>query len=381
MSSEEFEVAAAAAGPRLYDRTTDITYAEAMRILTKENQMKSRENPLIILKYGPPGSGKSSSDPLIYKMFDLSEKDFIHIDFDEVLESSKELRHQTAEVRRSEPEPTSNNLNKAGKLQSVISRFVDVRSKHTTGVKSQSEPSGYKTRNEGLYNWGLLSKVHAVLQESLDRNYHIMYDITGVGYKDENKYYQRLLLSIPKVYRIVIVYPYISRSIQQDRAFKRANSFMNQEYPMYGRITGKETRKYVDDSSREFFLTTLVPMFFSGMIYKIFMYDNQERMSPNFNSEIAINFEHVPENRHNPLRVSPLFPVEVDNTGVLKAIDVQESSRRNHINAGDQQSISSLDRLGRLIHTKSLEFNSLEGGKKKQITHRKKRTNRRKTRR
>jgi len=313
-------------------------------------------------------------------MFDLSEKDFIHIDFDEVLESSKELRQQTADVRRSEPEPTSYNLNKAGKLQSVISRFVDVRSKHTTGVKSQSEPSGYKTRNEGLHNWGLLSKVHAVLQESLDRNYHIMYDITGVGYQDENKYYQRLLLSIPKVYRIVIVYPYISRSIQQDRAFARANGFMQQEFPMYGRITGKETRKSVDQSSREFFLTTLVPMFFSGMIYKIFMYDNQERMSPNFNEVVDINFASVPENRHNPLRVSPLFPVEVDNTGILKAIEVEESSRRNHNNAGDG-SISSLDRLGKLIHTKSLEFNSLEGGKKKRITHRKKRTNRRKTRR
>jgi hypothetical protein len=376
MSSEEFEVAA---GPRLYDRTTDITYAEAMRILTKGNQMRSRENPLIILKYGPPGSGKSSSDPIIYNMFGLSEEDFIHIDFDEVLESSKELRHQTAEVRRSEPEPTSNNLNKAGKLKSVISRFVDVRSKHTTGVKSQSEPSAYKTHNEGLHNWGLLSKVHAVLQESLDRNYHIMYDITGVGYTDESKYYQRLLLSIPKVYRIVIVYPYISRSIQQERAFARANGFMQQEFPMYGRITGKETRKSVDQSSRDFFKNTLMPMFFSGMIYKILMYDNQERMAPNFNEVVDINFASVPENRHNPLRVSPLFPVEVDNTGILKAIEVEESSRRNHNNAAGE-SILSIDRLGRLINRQSTEFNSLEGGRRRS-THRKKRTNRRKTRR
>jgi len=57
---------------------------------------------LFIMKYAPPGSGKSTCDEFIFKKYDLTPNDFVHLDSDELFESSRELRLKTAAARGQE---------------------------------------------------------------------------------------------------------------------------------------------------------------------------------------------------------------------------------------------------------------------------------------
>ena len=97
---------------RLYD-TAELNYRAAESILTHGAAMISRETPLFVFKYGPPGSGKSTTDSIIYKHFSLNSEDFIHLDIDALIESSRELRSGTVGARKKFPQEKSINFSKA----------------------------------------------------------------------------------------------------------------------------------------------------------------------------------------------------------------------------------------------------------------------------
>jgi hypothetical protein len=154
---------------------------------------------------------------------------------------------------------------------------------------------------------------------------------------------------------------------------------MNVEHPMYGRLRTNAARIGSDDSARDFFNDTLLPMFFAGLVYKIILYNNEENKQPDFDKTIDINFEDIPEERHNPLRVSLTYPVEIDSRGILRGLTETESGERNTSDGGPP---SSMNRLRLLITNRMDHVKRIQGGyRSNRSTHRKKRTNRRKTRR
>jgi len=301
---------------RLYNKTSDITYNEIMKIFTKEKEMKSRENPLLVILYGPPGSGKSSSKTAVYKTYGLSSDDFIHIDIDEPLESTRNLREETRVIRESYPYNTTNAINKAGQLNKLTKEISKRRVVHMNG-KVRWDGLDTRSENDGLYKWSIREKLHAAIQEALDRNWHIMLDMTGNRADEPGLEYQRLFTVLPEIYKVIVFYPFISYQTQKNRTFKRANEFMTKNPPYYGRSRTNEKRVEGDMKTREFFETTLLPMFFAGLIYKINIFNNELSSEPDFAKEYIMDYTSIPEERHNPLRRSAAQPVIVNSSGTL----------------------------------------------------------------
>jgi hypothetical protein len=291
---------------RLYD-TEELDYRTAEAILTHGQAMVSRETPLFIFKYGPPGSGKSTSDDTIYKTFKLSSNDFIFLDFDELIESSRELRVRTSSIRGTGKYGRSINFPDEN-LRPILDEINKIR----------WEISGRMIPNAQIgASLNFTDKLRAILQTSIDKNYNIMFDVTGVA--SQHEYYKRVLNCIPEIYKIIFVYPILSQTSQKIRTFSRANTNFSKEdeQKMYGRLRLDDARVLAAPPAKEFFLNTVIPMMYAGLIHQIIMVNNEDKPDVNFKATIPLEAVRADPRRHVPLRISDTFPVTIDAEGAI----------------------------------------------------------------
>jgi len=292
---------------RLYD-TADLNYRTAEAILTHGEAMVSRETPLFIFKYGPPGSGKSTADSIIYQNFSLNSGDFIHLDIDALIESSRELRRGTVGARSKFPQEKSINFSNKN-LGTLLAEVNDIRGKISNRI--------FHNVSVGL-DWNLTEILKAILQVSIDKNYHIMFDATGSV--SNHEYYKRIFNCLPIVYKIVIVYPILSQTSQKIRTFSRANRNFSKEdeEKIYGRLRLDDARVLSTPQAKDFFERTIIPMMYAGLIHEIIMVNNEDKPDVNFKATIPLEAVRVDPTRHVPLRISDTFPVGIDEKGTIQ---------------------------------------------------------------
>jgi hypothetical protein len=324
-------------GQTLY-HTVNMDYPIAERILTHNKALTSRTTPLFVFKYAPPGSGKSTCDDIIYKNFNLNSDDFVHLDVDELLESSMEVRTGTTAARA-----------KYGAIKKSID-FSDETLKalleEVNGIRSRETYAKVQNKTIDL-TWSLADKIKAMLQISIDKNYHIMFDATGAA--GAHNYYKRILNSIPAIYKIIFVYPILSQTSQKIRTFSRANKNFaesREDQRMYGRLRLDETRVLSTPQAKDFFLKTVIPMMYAGLIHEIIMVNNEDKAE--FQSTVPLETTARDPSRRVSLRIDDTFPVGVDASGTIT-----RTSQATDSFASDD------DRLNAKIESAATKFNSI----------------------
>ena len=286
----------------LFEKTKDITYDKVQEMFENGVPQVSKKNPLFIIKFGPPGSGKTHANSMIYKMFSLKADDFVYIDMDNAVESSLELRNKTVKLRNKYcknvplldiPEHT---------IRKILYDVHHVREKHLNEIKTDE-------RDKGLYEWGQKDKAYAVLQRAMDLNHNIMFDSTGSARsRNDNR---MILNSIPPIYKIVVFYPINSIDIQRKRTSKRASEALKQSHPQFGRFRMPDGRKQSNDEAKETFEKLILPMMYSGLIYKIIMHNNEEDIQ-NWKDVYTKPMPEKNTTRYNPMRIGKK-PIVLEN--------------------------------------------------------------------
>jgi hypothetical protein len=231
------------------NRAANLTLNKLLQIEDQFKRILPTKHPLCIIKFGPPGSGKSSADSYIQKMFGIDLSNFTQIDKDNPLISIQEFREGSIAlyegVRHSE-------------LDTAIQEFQD---------KILNEPN-----REGL---SINDKMPIALQRAFDLQLNVLWETTAQSARSQNLM-ERVFTGIPAVYKIIILYPIVSEETSLARVKLRALSHLKQQPPYYRPVPADRVRVARVEAQR-YFKESIIPRVLDGSIYQLFCYNNEEQ--------------------------------------------------------------------------------------------------------
>lgn len=236
------------------DTPKEFTLDKFFLIVDNYKHIESTDTPLLIIKYGPPGSGKTSADSIIHTLFGVDLNNFAKVDKDTPLVAIKAFRTGSLEI-----------LNKFSGLrirdQRIQKKVVDF------------QDTILKTKNKnGL---SIVDKIPIVLQRAFDYNHNILWETTGQS-KSSQDFLDLVFETTPKMYKIIVLFPIVSLQTQKQRVLSRAEGHLNEEPPYFRPVPVKQV-KQARINSYDYFLNSIIPRVLNGGIDQLLCYSNENK--------------------------------------------------------------------------------------------------------
>jgi adenylate kinase family enzyme len=237
------------------------------------------DRPLLIVLYGPPGSGKSSANKMIERLFNIPIQEFIHIEKDSLVTAIRSYRKKTMEM-----------YNELPNKNSIPQNFYEEMNDYKKFVTQVKNTEGHDIEEKRIL----------LLQKSLDLNYNIIFDTTCDSAKKRDLLLEDIFPSIPENYDIIVLYPVVPIEVLKKRVKNRTKQQL-QENPPYYRATNPVKLVETERVAKEFFISSIVPLIFSKTVKQIYMYNNEEYVS------------------HTPLNNTNIYKTKVKSKRVSKS--------------------------------------------------------------
>ena len=232
------------------NRAADLTLDRLFKLEDHKQHMKPTKIPLCIIKYGPPGSGKTSADAYVKKLVGVNLDNFINIDKDIPLTSIREFRtgsllHVQKGVRYEEG-------------AEALQEFQD---------SILNEPN-----RDGL---SINDKIPIAIQRAFDYHLNVLWETTAQSARSQ-ALMEEVFRAIPSVYRIIVLFPIVSEETSLARVRSRAAGHLK-ERPPYFRPVPADRVKSARVESYRYFTEKIMPRVLDGSIYQLFCYNNEGR--------------------------------------------------------------------------------------------------------
>ena len=266
----------------------DFTIEKFLSLVDEQQYKAPNKTPLLIIKYGPPGSGKSSADKLISKIVGQDLLNFVHIDKDSPLITIAEFRTRSIEIIKKKQIPFVD--------QAVFKQVLTL----------QNEILSAKNK-DGL---SITDKIPIVLQRCFDYNLNIIWETTGQS-TESQKLLDAVFNSVPQIYRILVVFPIISLKTAKKRVISRAFKHLEEDPPYFRPVPLNQLKK-ATIQSREYFTKKIIPRVLNGQIYQLLCYNNE--IIPENGNYKVITDKNVTR-RRNKKRLLPSWKFTLDKKG------------------------------------------------------------------
>jgi hypothetical protein len=276
-------------------KAEDLTLEKLIPIVDDYRQITPSKSPLCIIKYGPPGSGKSSADALVEKLFDVNLNQFAKIDKDAPLIAIDEFRKGSMEIIKKYP-------GLRYKEQPVQKKVVELQER----ILSTKDSDGLS----------ITDKIPIVMQRAFDYNFNILWETTCQS-SGSQQLMDHVFKTIPRNYRIIVLFPIISLKTAKQRVLNRANAHLQQDPPYYRPVPHAQVSK-AHTNSYSYFTNNIVPKVMDGTIYQLFCYNNEADSSKTRTSRYR--------------RLAPGWQFGLNSTGaesIIKNARVSRKKRRH----------------------------------------------------
>lgn len=246
------------------ENTLNITTLNVERIIGRGrlfSEIPKANTPHLIVKLGPPGSGKSS-DITNKEVTNLGVNinDTVLFDVDSILASSVKFRNATRHIRNGY---TSKNFNKElyTKLSNIHQSYI--RTRKILHI-NRSTLKTIRTKTIGEH-------MNTLLAESIKMRLNIIIELTSKYDKVIMPHYNNLR---KKGYKIVVIYPVVSLDTLKSRIMSRGESYYKQPqsyYRTYDLNALPTTIKTAQDEINQLIL----PGLYKGDIYKFIVINNE----------------------------------------------------------------------------------------------------------
>lgn len=223
----------------------ELTLDKVIPLMDGYKRIKANKIPLCIIKYGPPGSGKTSADAVIKKLLRINLSNFTKVDKDTPLTAIKSFRDESLRIKGEQ-------------------------SQDEAIVKMQQELLEQKD-NDGL---SINDKMPILLQRAFDYKLNVLWETTAQSPRSQ-KLLDRVFETIPSNYRIIVLFPIISIDTAKRRVLERAQAHLLNEPPYYRPVPVKQLLE-ATDNSHMYFMKEIVPRVLSGHIYQLYCYNNEK---------------------------------------------------------------------------------------------------------
>lgn len=223
----------------------ELTLDKVIPLMDGYKRIKANKIPLCIIKYGPPGSGKTSADAVIKKLLRINLSNFTKVDKDTPLTAIKSFRDESLRIRGEQ-------------------------SQDEAIVKMQQELLEQKD-NDGL---SINDKMPILLQRAFDYKLNVLWETTAQSPRSQ-KLLDRVFETIPSNYRIIVLFPIISIDTAKRRVLERAQAHLLNEPPYYRPVPVKQLLE-ATDNSHMYFMKEIVPRVLSGNIHQLYCYNNEK---------------------------------------------------------------------------------------------------------
>lgn len=254
------------------DTPEELTLEKLIPIVDNYTHIQASKTPLCIIKYGPPGSGKTTADALVQKMFDLDLDQFAKIDKDVPLTSIASFRKGSLEI---------------------IKKYPGLRYKYQAAQKKVVDFQERILKTKDVDGFSITDKIPIVLQRAFDYNLNILWETTGQSIASQ-ELIEQVFASIPKIYRIVVLFPIISLQTARERVSRRADNHLLKDPPYYRPVPYRQL-KNATEKSRKYFTEKIVPRVLSGEIYQLFCFNNTTQ--PKLSNYQAVKNSNVRQTR------------------------------------------------------------------------------------
>lgn len=223
----------------------ELTLDKVIPLMDSYKRIKANKIPLCIIKYGPPGSGKTSADAVIKKLLRINLSNFTKVDKDTPLTAIKSFRDESLRIKGEQ-------------------------SQDEEIVKMQQELLEQKD-NDGL---SINDKMPILLQRAFDYKLNVLWETTAQSPRSQ-KLLDRVFETIPSNYRIIVLFPIISIDTAKRRVVERAQAHLLNEPPYYRPVPVKQLIE-ATDNSHMYFMKEIVPRVLSGNIHQLYCYNNEK---------------------------------------------------------------------------------------------------------
>ena len=237
------------------DTPIHMDYEKVECIITGGRTLKSIPidvTPIIIIKYGPTGSGKGSA--VVTKQIEalgIPLDHYLTFEVDSVIESVASYKRGTVKIRVNRNSNKMTNTNMYRQLKNLY----------------------FATRKAKNYNnKSINSKIDTLLERALKDRKNIIFETTGSRYDGNHPFKWLLdLVHLQSRYKIVVIYPFVGVDDLKARVVRRAESqYANpiEEKKLYRAVDPSNIAGAVENSQRNF-KEFIVPDLFSGQIDQV----------------------------------------------------------------------------------------------------------------
>jgi hypothetical protein len=214
------------------------------------------KQPLLIIKYGPPASGKGSEN--VAKEIEnlgVDLNNFIVFEIDRIIESLENYRKETMKVY------SKQNISNNKKMEESSKIYFSKR-------KSKVNEKSLNEQFEGL------------ITKSIHDRKNIIFETTGGTFFDSNPI--KWLLELVKKeeteekspYKIILIYPIVKEDIIIDRVAKRASEQIQRNPPFYRTMSKENLHKQIENSKHNFIFYIMPMLIYFNAIDKIITFKN-----------------------------------------------------------------------------------------------------------
>jgi hypothetical protein len=279
------------------------------------NSLPSYMRPIFLIKYGPPGSGKSSADKLI-ETFGVPIDQYVNIALDDMVTSVRSYRRNT---------------------QKLYKRYTNEGKPFNTNFYAGINTAFAKAKNtKNALGLSIDEKRKLLFQKSIDLGKNIIFETTGSSSKPGVDYLAEFLDAVPPIYQVILIYPVVKADILQGRVRGRAEAQLRLPEP-YFRIVNPDTVPVKVENSVRYFHEFLVRRLFDDslrIINKMFVYRNDVPETDNkelTEEELEAIVTNASRKTNNAKRISnkPVrFTYRRNKDGKVRAVN--EVSHKNY---------------------------------------------------
>lgn len=176
----------------------ELTLDKVIPLMDGYKRIRATKTPLCIIKYGPPGSGKTSADAIVKKLLRVNLTNFTKVDKDTPLTAIKFFRDESLKIKAATKNDNERDEAVVAMQQELLER------KDTDGLS-------------------INDKMPILLQRAFDYHLNVLWETTAQS-KQSQSLLDRVFESIPKVYRIIVLFPIIGIETAKKRVVERAHA-------------------------------------------------------------------------------------------------------------------------------------------------------------
>lgn len=225
---------------------------------SKLPSLSNKEQPHLIIKYGPPASGKGSSKVQEeIKNLGIDTEDCIIFEIDRIIESLENFRTTSMEIYKE-------SINYNEKTKKISQLYFN---------KRKSENSNKKTLNQSFED---------LLIQSINERKNIIFETTGGSFNDYNpiKWLFDIIINnkkenpTKKPYYITLIYPIVKEENILERAKKRASNQVSRNPPFFRGISSENLKNQIQNAKHNFCFSIVPMLLYFNEIDKIIAFKN-----------------------------------------------------------------------------------------------------------